>query len=116
MANTGAANGESAKERKLESAGATLHAVAVTPDGERVFAGAPDGRLYAWDKDGKISAKIAVNESAATPSPTPSFIRDVLPVLSKAGCNAGSCHAKPDGQNGFKLTAVFSFDPEIGLP
>jgi len=40
-----------------------------------------------------------------------SFINDVLPVLSKAGCNAGSCHAKPDGQNGFKLS-VFAFDPK----
>ena len=41
----------------------------------------------------------------------PSFVRDVLPVLSKAGCNAGACHAKPDGQNGFHLT-VFSYDPK----
>ncbi|MDQ3625347.1 MAG: DUF1549 and DUF1553 domain-containing protein, partial [Verrucomicrobiota bacterium] len=40
----------------------------------------------------------------------PSFLRDVLPVLSKSGCNAGACHAKPDGQNGFHLT-VFSYDP-----
>ena len=40
----------------------------------------------------------------------PSFIRDVLPALSKAGCNAGSCHAKAEGQNGFKLS-VFSYDP-----
>jgi hypothetical protein len=40
-----------------------------------------------------------------------SFINDVLPVLSKAGCNAGSCHAKPDGQNGFKLS-VFAYDPK----
>lgn len=40
-----------------------------------------------------------------------SFVNDVLPVLSKAGCNAGACHAKPDGQNGFKLS-VFAFDPK----
>src|ERR1700704_5248904 len=40
-----------------------------------------------------------------------SFINDVLPVLSKAGCNAGSCHAKPEGQNGFKLS-VFAYDPK----
>ncbi|MGV3771649.1 MAG: DUF1549 and DUF1553 domain-containing protein [Verrucomicrobiales bacterium] len=39
-----------------------------------------------------------------------SFVRDVLPVLSKAGCNAGKCHAKPEGQNGFKLS-VFAYDP-----
>jgi WD40 repeat protein len=41
-----------------------------------------------------------------------SFVRDVLPALSKAGCNAGACHAKPEGQNGFKLT-VFSYDPRL---
>ena len=40
-----------------------------------------------------------------------SFVNDVLPILSKAGCNAGSCHAKPDGQNGFKLS-VFTYDPK----
>ena len=39
-----------------------------------------------------------------------SFIADILPVLSKAGCNAGSCHAKPEGQAGFKLS-VFAYDP-----
>lgn len=42
--------------------------------------------------------------------PTVSFVRDVLPRMNKAGCGAGSCHAKPEGQNGFKLT-IFSYDP-----
>jgi len=40
-----------------------------------------------------------------------SFVNDVLPILSKAGCNAGSCHAKAEGQNGFKLS-VFAYDPK----
>ena len=39
-----------------------------------------------------------------------SFVGDVLPVLARAGCAGGSCHAKPKGQNGFSLS-VFSFDP-----
>lgn len=39
-----------------------------------------------------------------------SFVGDVLPILSKAGCNSSGCHANPEGQNGFKLT-VFSYDP-----
>src|SRR4051812_44683072 len=39
------------------------------------------------------------------------FLNDVLPVLSKAGCNSGSCHAKAEGQNGFKLS-VFAYDPK----
>lgn len=106
---TGAQSSDSARERKLESSGTTLLCVAATVDGERVFAGAQDGRLFAWGKDGKVAGKIAVNEKPATPGP--SFVRDVLPVLAKAGCNAGSCHAKPEGQNGFKLT-VFSYDPK----
>ncbi|MDF1752109.1 MAG: DUF1549 and DUF1553 domain-containing protein [Verrucomicrobiales bacterium] len=41
---------------------------------------------------------------------TVSFNNDVLPILTKAGCSTGSCHAKTDGQNGFALT-VFSYDP-----
>lgn len=32
------------------------------------------------------------------------FSRDVLPVLSKAGCNAGSCHGALAGKGGFKLS------------
>lgn len=40
-----------------------------------------------------------------------SFPRDVVPVLTKAGCNTGGCHGKAEGQNGFKLS-VFGFDPE----
>jgi len=39
-----------------------------------------------------------------------SFRNDVLPILSGNGCNAGSCHAKQGGQNGFQLT-IFGFDP-----
>jgi hypothetical protein len=42
---------------------------------------------------------------------TISFVSDVLPVLSKAGCNAGACHAKPQGQSSFKLS-VFAYDPK----
>lgn len=39
-----------------------------------------------------------------------SFIHDVMPRLQKAGCAGGNCHAKPEGQNNFKLS-VFGYDP-----
>ena len=39
------------------------------------------------------------------------FLRDVRPILSKAGCAAGACHAAQYGQGGFKLS-VFGFDPQ----
>jgi hypothetical protein len=43
--------------------------------------------------------------------PTISFTHDVVPVLTKAGCNAGACHAKAGGgQNGFQLS-LLGFEP-----
>lgn len=40
-----------------------------------------------------------------------SFVNDVVPVLTKAGCNAGVCHAKAGGgQNGFQLS-LLGFEP-----
>src|SRR5690606_36350433 len=33
-----------------------------------------------------------------------SFIRDVNPVLTRLGCNQGTCHGSKDGKNGFKLS------------
>jgi hypothetical protein len=42
------------------------------------------------------------------------FVRDVNPVLAKAGCNAGTCHGAKDGKNGFKLS-LRGYDPEFDL-
>ncbi|MEZ5952307.1 MAG: hypothetical protein R3C12_24575 [Planctomycetaceae bacterium] len=40
-----------------------------------------------------------------------SFRNDITPILTKAGCNAGSCHAKAGGgQNGFQLS-VLGYEP-----
>ncbi len=39
------------------------------------------------------------------------FVNDVLPLLTKHGCNSGGCHGRGSGQNGFKLS-LFGFDPE----
>jgi len=33
-----------------------------------------------------------------------SFQRDVLPVLTRAGCNAGACHGNFNGKGGFRLS------------
>jgi hypothetical protein len=40
------------------------------------------------------------------------FRTEVMPLLSKHGCNAGGCHGKASGQNGFKLS-LFGFDSEF---
>src|SRR5262249_50279358 len=33
-----------------------------------------------------------------------SFVRDVMPTLSRIGCNAGTCHGSAQGRNGFQLS------------
>jgi len=45
------------------------------------------------------------------PQPLVGFSEDVLPVIAKAGCNAGACHASQHGKGGFILS-VFGFDPD----
>src|SRR6059036_790697 len=41
-----------------------------------------------------------------------SFRNDVMAVLSKAGCNAGTCHGNKGGKGGFKLS-LRGQDPDI---
>jgi hypothetical protein len=47
--------------------------------------------------------------------PPISFRHEVMPVLSRAGCNAGACHGYSLGKNGFKLSLRGS-DPELDFP
>ena len=70
-------------------------------------------------QDGKAEIKIAVAGQTATipvevagvAADYPvSFVRDVMPVMSKMGCNAGTCHGSLNGKNGFKLS-LRGYDP-----
>ena len=49
-------------------------------------------------------------KDAEKPRPI-SFQLDVMPVLTAAGCNTGSCHGSARGQDGFQLS-LFGFDPK----
>ncbi|MCS6865211.1 MAG: DUF1553 domain-containing protein [Gemmataceae bacterium] len=39
------------------------------------------------------------------------FRNDVLPVLTRVGCNSGKCHGAASGKDGFRLS-LFGYDPE----
>jgi hypothetical protein len=130
---TGAQSSDTARTRQLGRWNDALHSVALSADGKKIFAGGQDGIIYAVNNDGKLLAKLTPENAttvertnqtlsassrsgkkakASRPSlQNPSFVRDVLPALAKVGCMAGSCHAKAEGQNGFKLS-VFSYDPK----
>ena len=68
-----------------------------------------DGRTEILIKLGNHSARIPVEVRDLKSPRRISFRREVVPILSKAGCNAGGCHGKAEGQNGFKLS-VFGYD------
>ncbi len=124
-AHAGTERSKGGDEKKIgETPEAILSAVSA-PDGATIYTGGHDGFVHAWKRDGKVLAKLAPPEAApaaadsaaaatvasATPATSVSFLRDVLPALTRAGCSAGGCHAKAEGQNGFKLS-VFSYDPK----
>ena len=54
----------------------------------------------------------ATSMFAATETPPVNFVRDVAPVLSKAGCMSGTCHGAAKGKNGFKLS-LRGYDPQF---
>src|SRR5438128_12695673 len=43
-----------------------------------------------------------------------SFQHDVVPILTKIGCNSGACHGTPSGKNGFGLS-LRGYDPELDI-
>lgn len=50
-------------------------------------------------------------ELVAAESNVPSFRRDIMPILFRAGCNTGTCHGSARGKDGFMLS-LFGYDPK----
>lgn len=70
-------------------------------------------------RDGATNVKIAfLGKTASVPvvvsglnvALKPDYVRDVMPVMSKLGCNQGTCHGAKEGKAGFKLS-LRGYDP-----
>lgn len=72
--------------------------------------GIANGETKLTIKAGDQSLERSVVVSGIEENPETEFVRDIAPILTKAGCNMGACHATQYGQGGFKLS-VFGFDP-----
>lgn len=53
---------------------------------------------------GAASVKVPVKVADSKKTPTVDYLRDVTPVMSRLGCNQGTCHGSLAGKNGFKLS------------
>ncbi len=82
-------------------------AVSVDADGFIVPQAAGDSEVKI--AAGGLESKIAVQIKQADSHPV-SFVREVIPVLSKVGCNMGTCHGSQKGRAGFKLS-LRGYDP-----
>jgi hypothetical protein len=97
----------------------SIYAVAFHPDGQSIFSAGADGVLHIHKTaDGSEVAKLDVfelspvtaAEVADSDHESIEFLTDVMPVLGKLGCNAGTCHGARAGQNGFALS-LRGYDP-----
>lgn len=73
--------------------------------------GIHDGATALLVRFGGRDSRVPVQVKGVAEIPPVHFTNDIVPILSKLGCNSGGCHGKASGQNGFKLS-VFGFDPE----
>ncbi len=64
----------------------------------------------ACDQSWSVTSEIVVEPTAGSGRPW-DFAEDIVPVLTRAGCNAGGCHGRKEGQNGFKLS-FYGYDPK----
>jgi Protein of unknown function (DUF1553)/Protein of unknown function (DUF1549) len=81
----------------------------VRPDTEGVLHPAGDGDAVVTVEAGGQTASVPVRVTHATAETPVSFTREIVPILTKAGCNSGACHGASLGRGGFRLS-LFSFD------
>src|SRR5437867_348238 len=65
--------------------------------------------VTAKDEDG-LTATLAIAVERFEEIEPINFANQIVPIFTKAGCNAGGCHGKASGQNGFKLS-LLGFEP-----
>lgn len=102
------ASGETVDLTRIAQAVAVGDCFAMTPEGN--IRAVKDGAGEVTYSIGGQSVSVPVQVMGTTVSREPSFVQDIQPVLSKLGCNQGTCHGAKEGKNGFKLS-LRGYDP-----
>jgi hypothetical protein len=71
-----------------------------------------DGTCEVVVEAGGLRVKVPVEVSGQSQADPVRFRTETLAVLTKHGCNSGSCHGSPQGKGGFNLS-LFGYDPLI---
>jgi hypothetical protein len=90
---------------------ASSHPQVVTVNDAGRLLAVADGTATVTATVGGVSKSVEVKVAGVSATPAIGFNEYVIPILSKAGCSAGACHASQYGKGGFKLS-VFGFAPD----
>lgn len=74
-----------------------------------------DGETVVTVQLGNKSAVVPVTVKNAAADVPVSFSREIVPILTKSGCNQGACHGSQHGRGGFKLS-LLGYDPIFDYP
>ncbi len=110
-----AVNPDGSHEDVTRSAVFTTSSQAITVEQGRIRA-RQDGRYrvavrYTPGGGRAVQAQVSVMARSTTTVQPVSFVNEVIPVLTQAGCNQGTCHGAQYGKGGLKLS-LLGFDPE----
>lgn len=81
-----------------------------TVDAHGIVRAAGDGETTINVSANGVAKSIPVKVEKASLDTLVNFNREIEPILTKASCNAGSCHGGQHGRGGFRLS-LFGFDP-----
>ncbi|WP_417850137.1 DUF1549 domain-containing protein [Thalassoglobus sp.] len=82
----------------------------ISRDGTKIFPKADGETQISVTAEGK-TVQIPTKVTKSAEDRPVSFKLDVMPVITKAGCNTGSCHGAARGKDGFNLS-LFGYDPD----
>ena len=94
-------------EARIEVSDATV----VKADG-MVLSPVADGSKAVTVRVGSAEATVAVEVARSSAPRVVSFRHEVMPILTKLGCNQGACHGGQHGKGGFRLS-LLGFEPAL---
>ena len=90
----------------------TSDAKVATVDASGIVTARGDGSATIWVTRGPLKVEVPVTVRDFAQGPPINFANQVVPIFTKLGCNAGGCHGKASGQNGFRLS-LLGFEPDL---
>ena len=84
-------------------------AITISNDGYIHATAAGEAKVRVTAAGAEATLPVKVTDAAMKPV---RFVRDVIPMMSSVGCNAGTCHGSAKGKNGFKLS-LRGYDPDF---